>query len=618
MTPDIQVRRLLLVHEDPVLADRIRKVFDAPGRRRFRIAHYTHLADALTFLKVTPADFVLVGPRPAGADQATAITRISAAFPEVPVIALLEDMRADQVERARAAGAQECLWSVDINVDLWLRTLDFCCREMAIMRELATVTARLDWLAHTDSLTGMLNRKGLERAVMAELAHCRRQGTDLLMLLVDLDDFTRINVTMGHGVGDLVLVAAARRIGESVREQDKAGRCGSDRFVIMLPDTTLAEGEVVAEKIRLAIGRDVIQAGEASLTTTASLGLACVSANSLSFDEVLSKANFVLLRSKQTGKNRVSKAASLEDVELIRPVAPGPELVRALLRGNVLSVARQPIVNLRDSRIVSHEMLIRGPVGPLHRPDNLFRYCQEQDILPAVDLRCLKKCAEAAHLYTPGTRYNVNIMPATLLQTPTEELIRVLRFDPTYGHCCLEISEQQLLGDPTPLVPRVRVLQDAGIRIAIDDVGFGNSCLEGLIMLRPQVIKIDKRLVTGLARDKDLQSIFMRMLKVAEVLGAEVVAEGIADRDDCRLVQDLGVRLGQGYLFGRPEICGEQEQTAAGPTALPAETPPAETPPPEVPRDGSPPDLSVSGTDDTVSRPGRRPQLPPAAEPHTT
>ena len=555
MASETLVRRLVLVHKDPVLADRVRAVLTSSVKRLYRVAHFTHLIDALTYLKVTPADVVLVGPRPVETSQDKAIQKISAAFPDIPVVALLSEMTSGGVRTAQAAGARECLWADDVNQELWSRTFEFCYREMAISRELATVSARLDWLVHTDSLTGMLNRKGMERAVMAELARCRQNETELVVVLVDLDDFSRINATMGHGVGDLVLVAAARRITESVREHDKVARCGTDRFVVMLPDTTAAEGQVVAEKIRLAIGRDVIQAGESVLTTTASLGVASISSNSLSFDEVLSKAHFVLQRGKLAGKNRVANASDSTDPDLEPTADPGPDTVRALLRGNVLEVARQPIVNLEDGRIVSHEMLIRGPEGPLRRPDNLFRFCQERDILPAVDLRCLKKCAEAALRYADGARFHVNIMPATLLQTPAEELIRVLRFQGQGGQCCLEISEQQLLGDPSVLVPRVRVLQEAGIRIAIDDVGFGNSCLEGLIMLQPQVMKIDKRLVGGLAQSKDLRGALTRLLKVADVLGAEVVAEGIAVQDDYQVLLDLGVRFGQGYLFGKPKLC---------------------------------------------------------------
>jgi len=532
---------------------------------RFLVAHFTHLTDALTYLKINPVDMVLVGAKTAEMEMLGALRKLSAAFPEVPMVALTERASPAAESAVKLAGARECLVAQDLTTRLLSRTLEFCHREMAVSRELATVTARLDWMMHTDSLTGLLNRKGMEQVIMDELVHCRRENRDLLILLVDLDDFSRINATLGLGVGDLVLVGASRRISESIREQDKVGRCGTDRFVVMLPGTDLAEGEGIAENIRLAVGRDVIQAGDNALTTTASIGVTGINPTCMSFDEVLAKAHFVLQRSKLQGKNRVSRAATVAEVEMIRPVEVGPEMIRALLRGNVLEVASQPIVNLVDGRIVSREMLIRGPEGPLRRPDNLFRYCQEKDILAAVDLRCLKLCAREAARQDGGGRYHVNIMPATLLQTPAEELIRVLSFNKSYGHCCLEISEQQLLGDPSVLVHRVRLLQEAGIRIAIDDVGFGNSCLEGLVMLQPQVMKIDKRLVRGIAAESELQGALARMLKVANALGAEVVAEGIEDAEDYRLLLDLGVRYGQGYLFGKPELCNlEAAETAGG------------------------------------------------------
>ncbi len=572
MSPDQPACRLLFVHRDPALATRIRGMLGPLRDPLYKIAHFTHLSDAMTYLRVSPVDVVLVGPEPADEDLLGAVRQLSADHPEVPVMALQISPTRDEMDDLRQAGARECLPVDEFSADIWTRTFAFCRREAAISHELAAVTARLDWLVHMDSLTGLLNRKGMERAILDELARCRVANQDLLILLVDLDDFSRVNATLGHGVGDLVLVGAARRITESVREQDKVGRCGTDRFMILLPETSESEGEVIAEKTRLAISRDVITAGEHRLTTTASLGLTAISPTSLSFDEVLAKAHFVLQRSKTQGKNRVARAASVAEVGLIRPVLEGPEMVSALLRGNVLHVSSQPIVNMADGRIVSREMLSRGPEGALQRPDNLFRFCQENDILPAVDLRCLKLCAAAARAMGPRTSYHVNIMPTTLLQTATAELIRVLLDGQNGddGHCCLEISEQQLLGDPAVLVPRVRALQDAGIKIAIDDVGFGNSCLEGLIMLHPQVMKVDKRLVRGLAVDPELRRTLERLLRVADVLGAEVVAEGIENTEDYQVLLEMGVRYGQGYLFGRPAPCGRLDATPP-PSVSPAQ-----------------------------------------------
>lgn len=557
MASETQVRRILLLHDDQSTVNVVGGFLSSMHQPRYLIAHYQHLIDGLTYLMVNPVDLVLVGPKPADVNQQAAVQKISSAHPETPIIALMEKTDEERAFLLQEKGSADCLYLDDMHRSLWSRVLGFCLKESALVTELAAATARMDWMMNTDSLTGLLNRKGMERATLECLVAARENDCELQIMLVDLDEFSRINSTLGHGVGDLVLMAAGRRIREIVGPEDHVGRVGTDRFIVVLDDGCSENAASLAESIRLAISRDVIQAGEHSLVTTASLGVTSVSSSAISFDEVLAQAHFVLQRSKLKGKNRVSRAASIADVQLIHPVDVGPDMTRALLRGNVLEVYSQPIVNLLDGRIISQEMLIRGPAGPLQAPDALFRYCQEKDILSAVDLRCLKKCAKVAKAMVPAgsPRYHVNIMPATLLQTPVDELIRVLQVSGDYGHCCLELSEQQLLGDPAVLLPRVRSLQEAGIRIAIDDVGYGMSHLENLLMLNPQVMKVDKRLVLGLGGDDEMRHTLARLLKMADVLGAEVVAEGIEDADDYRILLEMGVRFGQGYLFGMPKAC---------------------------------------------------------------
>lgn len=552
MVSDPQVRRLLFVHEGSALARRVGELLASPRAGAWRVAHHTHLKDALVHLTVGEVDLVLVGPGPADSDQLTAVRRFSAEGPDVPVVALRRGGSGRGDGDVLAAGATECLDAGDLDPVHWGRALDYCHREALVNQELARVNARLDWLTHMDGLTDLLNRRGLERVMMDELARCRADDDELRLVLVDLDGFAGINATLGHGVGDLVLVSAARRLVDALGEGDHAGRCGTDRFVVLLPGADADRAETVAEQIRLGIGRDAIRAGDHAITTTASLAVVTVAPDALSFDEVLARAHYTLQRGKASGGNRVVMGGEARELEQLEPVDAGPEAVRELLTGDVLEVVAQPIVNLADGRIVSQEMLVRGPRGPLRRPDDLFRFCQEQDILQALDLRCLKRCVGAAKA-AGLSRYHVNIMPATLLQTPTPQLVRVLRgADGTNGHCCLEISEQQLLSDPTVLVGPVRELQAAGLQIAIDDVGFGNSCLEGLVMLQPHIMKIDKRMVRDLDRDADRRRALNRLLLVAEALGAEVVAEGIETAADRTVLLELGVGLGQGYLFGRP------------------------------------------------------------------
>jgi len=120
------------------------------------------------------------------------------------------------------------------------------------------------------------------------------------------------------------------------------------------------------------------------------------------------------------------------------------------------------------------------------------------------------------------------------------------------GTFCLEISEQQIIGDPSYLIEPVRALRAAGLLIAIDDVGFGSSCLESLVLLEPDVLKIDKRCVIGIARHPERAAHLRRYLGIARTLAAEIVAEGVETADDLAVLRDLGVELAQGFYWGRP------------------------------------------------------------------
>lgn len=541
--------RLLLIHRDCELATALRGRLAAIPSPLCSLAHFTHFKDGLAYLGVSAPDVILLGESVDG-DVATVLKRLTARYPLRPVLVLANGDPGAEAVGWRRLGARTVLDPTVMDTAAWRRTIGFCLREQELTNQLAEATARLDWLTHMDATTGVMNRRGLERAIMKELARCRELDTALTVMLIDLDDFRRFNATLGHGVGDMVLAGVAKRITEALGEGAVVGRCGTDQFLALEPGSDQSRLESRARQVRLAVSRDSITAGGEVLTPSASVGVATLPSETMSFDEVVVRARFALTRNRahaQGGPGGAAAAVATEDADAA--------MVQALLGGKVLDVASQPIVDLADGRIVSREMLVRGPEGPLHAPDNLFRFCQEQDILTAIDLRCLKLCVAAASRMGPRARFHVNILPATLLQTPVEELIRLLDLGLEMGDCCLEISEQQLLGDPEVLVSPVRRLQEAGIGIAIDDVGFGNSCLEGLLMLRPEVLKIDKRLILGVARDAGMRAILKRLLQIAAVLGSEVVAEGIETQEDCTVLQDLGVRLGQGYLYGRPELC---------------------------------------------------------------
>jgi EAL domain-containing protein (putative c-di-GMP-specific phosphodiesterase class I) len=161
----------------------------------------------------------------------------------------------------------------------------------------------------------------------------------------------------------------------------------------------------------------------------------------------------------------------------------------------------------------------------------------------------------------PYARFHLNIFPTTLLAIPVEHLLELFPRPMPADTFCLEISEQQIIGDPTYLVPAVRALREAGILIAIDDVGFGSSCLESLVLLEPDILKIDKRCVIGIDTDPPRIEHLRRYVRMARTLGCQVVAEGIETAGELAVVRSLGIEYGQGYLGASPRSnmeCGSR------------------------------------------------------------
>ena len=135
---------------------------------------------------------------------------------------------------------------------------------------------------------------------------------------------------------------------------------------------------------------------------------------------------------------------------------------------------------------------------------------------------------------------------------PAQHFLEALKARENNLKYCIEISEQQIIGEPSYLARTVKAFKDHGVQIAIDDVGFGRSCLESLVLLEPDIVKIDKKWVMGIKEDDTRRRSLQRILKVSSVLGCEVVAEGIETPDELEVLKDLGVLYGQGYLFGHP------------------------------------------------------------------
>ena len=559
-TMDPAKTRILLIEENGKGSDVLETVLSAAIAAGFAMERTKTLEHGLQVLNDGGADLVVMDIVSAGAASVPAFNRVRELAGRVPLVILSSGNEDQASAAAMKIGAQDYLRKSGLDPKTFVQSLRHAVEMMRVEEalkdatlRLEAATSRLETLANVDALTEVLNRIGLERALQSEFSRAQRQGWNLVAALLDCDDFDRINASLGHAVGDVVLREISGRLRDTLRPTDHIARIGSDEFLMLLPDTRLAEGMLVAEKVRLAVADSPLRLAQETIRVTASLGVLALPYDFCSIEEVLSLCRLAVRESKMLGKNRVS--ISEKDKKEHEPNREAlTELTDLLRKGDCFKAVSMPIFKLDEEKIVGYEMLSRGPQGAFEMPDDLFRISVENNLLTIVDLRCLKTCLAACVLpkFDPKGRFHVNLFPSTIIDTPIDRLMTLFPDDGVKRDYCVEISEQQFIGDPAYLRDHVLALKERGISVSIDDVGFGRSSLESLIILEPDIVKIDRKYVTGIATEPAKARLLKRLVKVVNSLGADVIAEGIEEREELEMLVEFGVPYGQGWYWGKP------------------------------------------------------------------
>ena len=475
--------RLLIVEDDLRSATSLRELLEESRKPRFEVQHVTSAAAAVETLRTAPIDIVILDLGLPDARDLEALVRLEATVHEIPVIVLTGRSDDSLAIDALHFGAEDFLQKGSFNFPSLIRSIRYAVerhrgiRDLARMKtELESVNRDLERLTLIDPLTELLNRRGLQQALTREIQHLGRGHSTSAALIVDLDDFKQINDRLGHAAGDVVLKEVGRRLRASLRAVDYVGRIGGDEFMLLLPETDPPEVTRVAERIRLAIATAIVQHSTGTVTLTASIATLLLTEELPAVDELLSRAQMLLTRAKREGKNRVVfQASEFDDTD--RRLRAQSDMCTQLARGHHIATLKQPIFDLRTESPVGYEFLSRYSNGAEELPDNFFRVCSERNILTLVDHACLRNAVNAAMELPPYVRFHLNIFPTTLLAIPVEHLLSLFPDPIPADTFCLELSEQQIIGDPSYLLPAVQALRKAGILIAIDDVGFGSSCL---------------------------------------------------------------------------------------------------------------------------------------------
>jgi len=559
-TTESERTRVLLIEDDPDDVVLIREFLNGAQKApdSFELATAPELEEGLRRLEEENFDVVLLDlSLPDGRGFET-LARACEKSLQAPLIVLTASSDERLALEAISRGAQDYLVKSQVTPSVLAHSIRYAIERHRLQSQLVETAEKLqqaneklEELVFIDPLTGLLNRRGLELVLTHEIATMRREGSELFALMLDLDDFKKINDVLGHSVGDVVLKEVAKKIRSTLRKTDQACRLGGDEFMVLLAQTRHAEAIHAAERLRISISGSPLLLSQGETRVTASVGFVRVSKNILSLDELIARTDVPLQQSKRRGKNQISFQGEWE-TPTGTDEALMSEVLEALQRGDRIHTVKQPIVHLEDRNVIGYEFLSRFSLRGFEMPDVFFPLCYEKNILNWVDLRCFQKCLADAKGIPSGLKRHFNLFPSTLLGVSERTLLDQFEESGGARNSCIEISEQQIIGDPWNLEELIHSLKKRGVLIAMDDVGFGKSCLESLVVLQPDLIKIDKRCVLGISEDPSRLRLLKRLLKAVRTVSFQIVAEGIETEEDLNALVDLGIKYGQGFFLGRP------------------------------------------------------------------
>jgi diguanylate cyclase (GGDEF)-like protein/PAS domain S-box-containing protein len=424
---------------------------------------------------------------------------------------------------------------------------------------------KLKHQAFHDLLTNLPNRHLLvDRLRQALRRTSRRRGSIVAVLFMDLDNFKIVNDSVGHDVGDRILVAVSERLKEALRPEDTLARFGGDEFVVLLEDVEGPEEAVrVAERINDELREPFLIEGR-ELFVRASIGIALGNAPQKSSEDLLRDADTAMYRAKdQAADYRVFDAAMYE--RAIDRLELENDLRRAIERKQFV-VHYQPIFNLQSGELWGVEALVRWdhPERGLLDPEEFVAIAEESGLVVPLGEQVLgEACRRVAkwqkeHPHIPPLVVSVNLSGRQLRRTDLHAVIeRALKeSELSASSLSLDITETvyiSALDADTAALDRLKAL---GIRISIDDFGAGYSSLSYLKRLPADVLKIDKSFVRGLGLEVEETAIVQSIVDLAHILGMEVVAEGVEVEEQETLLQEMGCDFGQGFYFSKP-LCPE-------------------------------------------------------------
>lgn len=476
------------------------------------------------------------------------LMRYLVALPIANLANVMRDVTRDMDFSHRVGGST---WSLEVK-----QLTEYFNRLLTTIQDYST---RLEDLSTRDPLTGLYNRRKFHEFMRNEIVRASRHERGFSVIMVDLDDFKYINDTYGHPTGDMVLKELAVLLEAELRNADVLARLGGDEFAIILPETEVARGLQVANKLHQSLAGKEFELPVGKKRITASFSMVSFPEDGRTEDQIYEAMDVVLYKAKAQGKNQVMTSEAGGDRSMMIIFKQG-DFLRNALREQRIEAFLQPIASVHTREVIAYEVLGRIRDGEMAVPAMEFvEVAEELGMAHELDREVFRKglahhaVIEKAH---PGVKLFFNLFPSSFMDIEwirgIPELVR------SAGVPCesivLEITEREALPKLSQVATVIEELRAASISVALDDFGSGFSSFMYLKYLAIDYVKIEGSFIRQIATDPRDRIMVEHINDMAHQFGLQTVAEFVEDEATAKMLAEIGVDFAQGHYYGLPSL----------------------------------------------------------------
>lgn len=415
---------------------------------------------------------------------------------------------------------------------------------------------RMQYLATHDALTAVPNRYFLEETLKRTIAKVKR-GENSALFFIDIDNFKIINDTLGHSVGDQVLIAVVNFLKANLREEDFLARLGGDEFAVLIDNTSEKGAAQIAEKLRRAVCQEEIKLARVDISLSLSISIGYIMINgSLDDQRHLSLADAALYKAKEEGRNRAVFSRTDENsLDKLTETNQVIGLVKRAMQEDLFKLVFQSVQSITDQSIIHYEALLRleDYQGNNIPPAKFIPIAESFGLMPNIDLMVVSKAIEILQKH-PNLKIFINISGLTLGNEEVLTLIvnEICESSLEHSRLGFEITETAAVKDILRAEKWISKLKKLGCLFALDDFGTGFSSLAYLHLLPVDYIKIDGTFVRSISKEPVHRAMIQAIHTIANTLGKKTIAEFIENEDTILILKDIGIDYGQGFFLDKP------------------------------------------------------------------